>query len=84
VPGVQKPDDILLVATADHKGPYGYRTASTPDSLFHPNGWNLIELDYLTPEVRSTKDDLSFYIWYRGQDSVYVSDIELRVYERKP
>lgn len=82
VPAGHQPGDVLLVATADHKGPYGYRTIATPDSLFKPNAWNTISIDYLTPEVRSTKDDISFYVWYRGQDSVFVKDMVVRKYER--
>jgi hypothetical protein len=82
IPEGHQPGDVLLVATADHKGPYGYRTSQMPDSLFKSNGWNTITIDYLTPEVRSGKDDIAFYVWYRGNDSVFVRDVVVRKYER--
>jgi hypothetical protein len=82
MPENAKPEDVLLVSTADHKGPYGYRTVAIADSAFKPNAWNTIRMEYLTPEVRSKKDDVAFYLWYRGQDSVFVKDVVVRKYER--
>lgn len=82
IPEGNSAGDVLLVATADHKGPYGYKTYQVADSAFTPNAWNTIDMLYLSPEVRTGKDDLSFYVWYRGKSSVALKEIELTVLER--
>ncbi|MCC6600341.1 MAG: hypothetical protein IT223_06665 [Crocinitomicaceae bacterium] len=77
-------EDLLLVCTGDHKGGlYGYRTAGVPPDSLKRNAWNTIRIDYLTPEMRTKKDFVSFYLWYRGQDSAFVKDFSIRVFERE-
>jgi len=74
-------DDVLLVATAEHKGGvYGYRTWAF--NHIQNLGVERTSASYLTPEVRSKKDPIAIYIWHRGLDTVYVKDIRVRVYER--
>lgn len=77
-----KAPDLCLVTCMDHKGGnYGYHAESIhPDSL-KTNAWNKIAFDYLTPEVRVGKDNLSSYLWYRGQGKVYVKQLAITQYE---
>lgn len=82
IPSGHSPGDVLLVAAADHKGPYGYRTFEMPDSSFRPGSWNRLPFLYLSPEIRIPKDNLGVYIWYRGQDSVLLRDIYVESLEK--
>lgn len=73
----------LLVATAEHKGQvYGYRSWAITGS--DSAGVSRVSVNYLTPEIRSKKDPIAIYIWHRGQDSLVVRDVRIRVYERNP
>lgn len=77
-------DDCLLVATAEHKGGvYGYRTTGVSPESFVPGAWNEIRMDYLTPEVRTTKDVINVYLWHRGSTIVYYGDITATIWQRK-
>jgi hypothetical protein len=74
-------EDILMVTTAQYKGKvYGYYAwQAVRDSA----GIRKFYAEYLTPEVRTKKDPVTVYIWYRGQDSVAVRGIRTRVFVRK-
>jgi len=78
-------DDLpLLVVTFSHNEKYyKYRTASFENRHLEiiPNRWNLLTVDYLTPEVRSVKDVLSVYLWFRGPGKVLVDDINIELIE---
>ena len=79
-----KEDLPLLVVTFSHDEKYyKYRTASFENRRLEviPNQWNLLSTDYLTPEVRSVKDVLSVYLWFRGSGKVYADDIRVVVIE---
>jgi hypothetical protein len=45
--------------------------------------WNLLTIDYLTPEVRSTDDILEVYIWYRGKSPCYIDELTVDAFEKK-
>lgn len=45
--------------------------------------WSFYEVDYLTPEVRSTSDELQVNFWLRGKTPVYVDDLKVEAYEPK-
>jgi hypothetical protein len=78
-------DDLpLLVVTFGHNEKYyKYRAASFENRNLEviPNQWNLLTVDYLTPEVRSVKDVLSTYLWFRGSGKVFVDDIKVEIVE---
>ncbi len=74
----------LMVMTFSHDDQYyKYRTAGFENRKleFSPNQWNLLTMDYMTPEVRSARDLLSVYLWFRGTGRVYVDDIQIEVIE---
>jgi hypothetical protein len=84
LPSVAQPDDCLLVVTADHSGGvYGYRAEGVVPEKLKPGAWNVLTLDYLTPEVRSVSDPISVYLWYRAAGEVYCREIEVGVFEKK-
>ena len=67
----------LLVATFQHKeGNYKYRTFPLPDTL-KPNEWNTVTINYLTPPIRCSDDELCLYYWHQGKQPVYVQKIEV-------
>jgi hypothetical protein len=35
----------------------------------------------MTPEVRSKKDELSVYLWFRGKTRAYVDDLKVEITE---
>jgi hypothetical protein len=59
-----------MVMTMDHKGgAYGYLAPEIKiDST--KQGWQKYELEYLSPEIRSTKDLWKCYIWKRGKSGL--------------
>lgn len=74
--------DPLLVVTFAHKGDsYKYRTSENYEIELEPGKWNLIEFDYITPEVRRRSDKLMVYLWHRGRQEVYVDFLEVDIYE---
>lgn len=75
-------DDVILVMTFSHGKYYKYRTkhlSALPDA--EAGEWNYLELDYITPEVRSTRDELSVYVWFRGEGTVYVDDLRVVAFD---
>jgi hypothetical protein len=77
--------DALLVVTFSHRGKYyKYRGVRMSEEGFNvkPGQWNTITLDYITPEVRSKRDNLSIYVWYHGKEPLYVDDLVVEVFEK--
>jgi hypothetical protein len=56
---------------------------SEPEFGARPGQWNRITMDYITPEVRAGRDNLSVYAWYQGKEPVYVDDLQVEVFEKK-
>ncbi len=63
--------------------PYKYRTKDATDFKLIPNTWNKVQMDYLTPEVRTKKDFFRTLIWYRGNKKMYVDDLKMEVFVAK-
>jgi hypothetical protein len=77
-------DSLLMVVTFSHDEKYyKYRAASFANRHLNivKNQWNLLTLDYLTPEVRSVNDILSVYVWYRGAGEVFIDDVKVEEIE---
>jgi hypothetical protein len=74
----------LLTFTFNHgEGSYKYRTYALPDEKVRKGQWNYLTADYLTPEVRSVKDNLKVYLWYRSKAPLYIDDFSVDIYEPK-
>tara|TARA_R110002050_G_scaffold200591_1_gene335537 strand:- start:84454 stop:86343 length:1890 start_codon:yes stop_codon:yes gene_type:complete len=72
-----------LVAHFSYNGyPYKYRTIEAKTLNLVPGKWNKIQMDYLTPEVRTAEDKLRVLVWYRGNKKLYVDDLRTEVYEK--
>ncbi len=72
-----------LVMTMEHKGGiYGYLAPEIKiDST--KNQWHKYELDYLTPEIRNTKDIWKSYIWKRSKSTFDIDNFKIEVFEPK-
>jgi hypothetical protein len=51
------------------------------DSLY--GQWKHVELDYLTPEIRNTRDRFKCYLWKRGKVPFDIDNIKLELYKKK-
>ncbi len=77
-------NEALLVITFSFNGKsYKYRAASMNHDNFtlKMNQWNLITRDYMTPEPRTPNDEMQVYVWYRGQDNIYIDDLKVELFE---
>lgn len=73
-----------LVITSQHKGEnYNYRAASIALEEFRmkPGQWNLMKMDYLTPEVRSKRDAVKVYFWLQGKSPVLIDNMKVEIFE---
>jgi hypothetical protein len=34
----------------------------------------------MTPEVRSTDDEFSTYVWYQGKSAIYLDDLQVEIF----
>jgi len=73
-----------LVITFQHDGElYNYRATSIALQKFamKPGKWNLMTVDYLTPEVRSAQDSVKIYFWLQGKTPVYIDNLKVDIFE---
>jgi hypothetical protein len=76
IPGDYKDELPLLVATFNHNDvPYKYMAKELNKDSVKRDAWNELKMDYLTPEVRSKRDNLKIYIWQRGKGTVFIDDM---------
>lgn len=75
---------INLVFEFSHKNKaYKYKAINLNNGSLKPKKWNNIVADYLTPEVRSIKDKLRVYFWYRGNSKyILINKFEAWAFER--
>lgn len=83
IPEEYKEELPMLTATFHHRGEaYKYSTFSPDPKKIKYNDWNEFTMDYLTPEVRSSEDNLKVYIWHRGKSVIYADDFVIYKYIR--
>jgi hypothetical protein len=58
---------------------YKYRNKYLLKDDLKINQWNHIEYYYLTPEVRSVKDNFSVYLWHPSKEKVYIDNFNISV-----
>jgi hypothetical protein len=68
----------VLVVTFNHTDiPYKYMTKELNKDSLKQNAWNELKMDYLTPEVRSTNDNVKIYVWQRGKGTIFIDDMKV-------
>lgn len=78
--------DFSLVMQFSHKTKaYKYRGENLVPLLKNKtlvaDSWQKVSFDYLTPEVRSEKDELKIYFWNKGRGQLLMDDISVRIFE---
>lgn len=72
----------LLAMAFHHKdAAYKYRSSEYLSQQLEKGKWNLVTLEYQTPEVRSIKDNLKVYVWNRDRKEVYIDDFRVECLE---
>ncbi len=72
-----------LVMTFQHKGEnYTYRAKSISGNELGmiPGRWNKMQMDYLTPEVRSVNDSIKVYFWLRGKNPLLIDNLKIDIF----
>jgi len=72
----------LVMTMERKKGPYGYMAPEIKNDS-SKGQWRKFKVDYLTPEIRSTKDRFKCYIWKRGKSSFDIKNLKIERFERK-
>ena len=73
----------FLVMTMSRKGGNYHYFAFVPATTSDSNKWVQNEFEYLTPEIRNTKDEFLIYFWNRDKCEFDIDDIEIKVYEKR-
>ncbi len=79
-------NEALLVVSFQYEGVnHKYRAFSIKNEDFKvvQGKWNKISIDYLSPELRSRKEEVRVYVWYRGKKDIYIDDLKIEVFEPK-
>lgn len=79
-------EEVLLVIHFNYKEkPYKYRTTSLKGQgkETSPGQWYQLRIDYMTPEVRTLKDPVKVYAWYKGKNKVFIDKLSLELFEEK-
>ena len=72
-----------LVAHFNHNGKaYKYRAYDSEMMGIQPLKWSRVGFDYLSPEVRSTKDELNVYVWLRGNGDLLLDSLKVTVFTK--
>jgi len=82
IPDSVEAEAPMLVTQFNYKGkPYKYTTTEYLGPKVKRGEWEIITMDYMTPEVRTEDDELKVYLWYRGKGQVYARSMEIIKYE---
>lgn len=72
----------VIVCAFHHNGePYKYKAVGWDTSTVRSGGWATLSFDYITPEVRSSADNLKVYIWNQHGGRHRVDDLQVEVFE---
>jgi len=73
---------MIVVNFVNQKGEnYKYRTSGENAKVEQQGKWIKVRMDYMTPEVRNSNDELNIYLWYKGKEPVFVDDFTIEKFE---
>ena len=76
--------NCCLVMTFLRKGkPHKYKMLTLESLSLKSSQWNTVTMDYLSPPDIFPNDTLQVYFWYRGNNEVYIDDLEISLFEPK-
>lgn len=73
-----------MVVTFTHEGEnYSYKALNISLNEFNikPGQWNQMQMDYLTPEVRSVEDKMKAYFWLEGEEPVFIDNLKFEIFD---
>lgn len=70
-------DELLIVATMDHGGNYGYTAQGFKPNDYKTGQWNHLTFTYLTPPIRDPEDPISVYLWKRKKLDIQIKNIKV-------
>jgi len=79
---VSNPKFSLIFKFENKRRPYGFWGYDAEKGQLKIGEWNLISVDYLTPEVRSVNDVLKVFIFHRGKGLLFIDNFKVEVFER--
>lgn len=75
------PLPCFVMSMERKEGPYGYNALEIKiDSSY--NQWEKVELDYLTPEIRNSRDRFKCYFWKRGKSTFDIDNVKIELYKK--
>jgi hypothetical protein len=84
IPAANSDKNIPRLVASFHHQSLPYKFIATSDTLKLQRGkWQMLNLEYLSPEVRSKRDNLKVFLWYTGKQAVYVDDLTIDKFEPK-
>lgn len=69
----------LVIDMNKHGNIYKYTAFEARKLKLKPRQWNKIEVDYLTPEIRHTSDQLEIYFWNIDKGTVFLDSFNAEV-----
>jgi hypothetical protein len=74
------PPPCLITTMERKEGAYGYRALEViPDSA--GSAWKRYRVDYLSPEIRNSRDEFKCYFWNRSKVLLDVDNFRITVFE---
>ena len=72
----------LLVVHFTYKDkPYKYVSSENQSTAAKRGKSQVLSIDYMSPQYRSSKDKLKVYLWYRGKDTARIKSAKIELFE---
>jgi hypothetical protein len=73
----------LVITTLNEKNQhikYNAVKFNKDNIVFKPDEWNSLEINYITPEIYKGTEDIHTYVWYSGNENVWIDDFIVTSY----
>jgi len=79
--GFEGPLPCFVMCMERKEGPYRY-FAPEMKTDSNPGQWNRLTFEYLTPEIRSSRDRFKCYIWNRGKAAFDIDNVRIELFKK--
>lgn len=76
-------NSALVISTETNGKSYKYSLTDYANFNIIPNKWTEIQLDYLTPELKTKNDIVKIYFWNMGSQPVLIDNFKVTIFEPK-
>ena len=73
----------IIISLKHHDHLYRYEARYLKDLHLEKGKWNNVSFDYVIPRKYDPDDELIAAIWYTGNDSMYVDEMKIELFEQK-